>query len=206
MKKVFLWCICFIGVMFLNINMIDAEMCDAADFQKMKELSKMISANYHYVGDIYYSGNYQFYEISFDFNGLDDQVFISEYKSENKVSNGGEKLYVESGKKTFYVYYTNCMGRKLHSFQVDLPKFNMYSITEACNSYAKELDVCDKWYQGNLSTDRFNEIVAEYYDLKVEAEKSFIEKNFVFIVVGVGITIFILLVFIIIRVRRNRLD
>jgi len=183
MKKVFLSCI-FIILFSFNISPVFAEICDAEYMANLKEQVKNISVDYNYVGDIRGDGDYQLYEVSF--TGMTKDVYIGPASLEEYVYQDGEKLYVDSGSRQFNIYSYYCADYKLKTLTVKLPKFNTYSMHDSCYGITNgELDVCDPWYQGTVSSNTFSSKVDSYFEKLYPEEESFIDLVFenIFVIV-----------------------
>lgn len=194
-------------LLLLPFISVKADVCDEADITRIKEMSKNITANYQYLGDINADGNYQLYEVNFNFAGLDGDVYIKYLYDDKKLYNSSDKLYVDSGKRDFIIYSSKCADAKVGYITVNLPKFNIYSLTDGCLSSEGNLEICDKWYQGNLSLSKYNEIIDEYYDnLDKEFNDNklldFILENYLYIILFFSISI-LMVIFLIVRKRKR---
>lgn len=209
-NKYLFWLLMILLVIFPFWN-VDAEVCDAADVQRLKELSKNIVVDYQYLGDVNYDGNYQLYEVSFNFSGLDGDVYIREVSSEKRINGENEKVYVDSGTRYFNIYSSHCADIKINSITVELPKFNEYSLTDDCQNQASNLEICDEWYQGKINTSTYNKIIDEYYEELEEEQNSndileLLKEYYLFVIIGVIVFIILIILFVIRYRKRNRLD
>ena len=189
-----------------GIDSVYAE-CTNEDIGKVKELAKNISVDYEFVGDKDFDFVTQTYSLSFNFGELEGEVYAqnSSRKSMNFYSSD-EGLLVEAGNYNFDIYYNGCEGVKVHNINVSLKEFNKYSSREECNSLKGKVDVCDEWFQGDITEDYFMSQIKKYNDNEGLSFNSFIVKYY-FWIVGIGILLIILIIFLVIKnIRDNRLD
>ena len=205
MKRYFLTLL-FVMVFSLNVSSVFADVCDAEYMANLKEQVNNISIDYNYVGDIRGDGDYQLYEVSF--TGMIDDIYIGTAQTEDYVYHDGEKLYVDSGNRQFYIYSTYCADYKLRTISVKLPKFNVYSLYDDCEGLEGELEVCEPWYQGSINFSSFEQELESYYDDALEEEMTIYDFLMRYYQYGIGILIVLVIVVIlsIYRSRKNRLD
>jgi hypothetical protein len=72
------------------------------------------------------------------------KIVIDQYHS------SGEEIVID-----FYSEYGEaCVGQKLYTKRLTLPKYNSYSEREECIEY-EEFELCNKWYKGNIPDDEY---------------------------------------------------
>ena len=151
------------------------------------------------------------YEVNFSFGELSDFVFIAtSLDDEQRVYRDSGKLYVDSGDVRFNIYSVNCAEYQVGTIQVKLPKFNTFSLEEECSYSAKDLEICDEWYQGNLDYFSFRDMVDDYYQTMEEERENgvldFVFTYYVYFILGGIIFLGIVIFLIIRRIQENKLD
>ena len=79
--------------------------CTNEDIGRVKELAKNITANYEFVGERDFDDIDQIYSLSFDFAGLDDEVYIKE--TNHKIGDffsSEDVTFVDAGIYSFDIY------------------------------------------------------------------------------------------------------
>lgn len=205
MKKIclfitFLLCyICFIDNAYAS--------CLREDIDRVKELAKNITPNYEFVGEREFGDVDQTYSLSFDFAGLDDEIYLQEVN--HKTSNfytSGEGAFVESGKYSFDVYYMGCEDVKLRTIDLELKEFNKYSLKKECEGLGDTVDICGEWYQGSITDEYFNSYMKKNYPIKFKFDINFIVKYKWYVISGFGVLAILGIIFMIRGFKRNRLD
>lgn len=195
---------------------VKAEACDNEDIAKLKELVKNITYHSEYVGARDLRIDLQSYDVSFDFGELDGKIYIADSVRDdsNKVYHSTDKFRVESGSRSFYIYYDSCDGKYLGKIDVQLKKFNEYSLRDECFRYEDtNVDVCDEWYQGSLTNSQFTKAISEYYEEKKEevndTSMSFkdIITTYYYYFIGVCILLIAIIIILVIKhIKDSRLD
>ncbi len=187
----------------------DITICTSEYIEKLKVLSSNITSNYNFVGNIKFDGDYQWYEATFDFNGLEGDVYISNlYSHEEKAYTSEDKIYVSSGKGQLGVYVSQCGDYQVNTIDYDLPKFNTYSLKYDCTILGdSELDVCNPWYQANINESTFKNAIDEYYE-GLETNRTLLDyiNEYKFYIISVIVIIVIAIVIILFRRKRYILD
>lgn len=204
----------FVYFLFIvgSIN-VHADMCDMADVASKKELVKNITYRYEWAGNKMLQTDLQSYRVTFDLVGLDSQIYLSDVAGGNgqKIYNSNEALILQSGSNSVYVYYDNCRDEFLGIINIDLKKFNPYSLRSECLDVSG-LEICDEWYQGTVSEDEFLSLI---HKSKAEDEKvditsmsvSEIISTYYFYFIGVCVLLIVIIVILTIRhIKSNRLD
>lgn len=205
MKKII---ILFTMVFIFNINpsLVHAK-CTNEDIIKVTELSKNIQANYEFMGQKDFDDVMQLYSLSFDFGELEDEVYIETVNNKKLTFyNSSDGYIVDAGTYGFDVYYNGCEGVRVNHFSLELKKFNRYSSRDECKNLKGKLDVCDEWYQGDISENVFIKKVSDYNGSSNVLNKYNMKKYRYFIIGGIVIVGLLIIVFIISRIKKNRLD
>ncbi len=192
----------FLLVLFIfNISYVKAEECDNNYINNLKELANNISYDYEYIGN---DDNYQLYNLSFD--GVDKELYIR-YLGINFYDDYNFD-HIESGVKYFDVYSSECFEEKISTITVELPVFNEYSLTGECKEIGDNLDICNKWYQGDISSELYNMELEKYYD-SIDNTNEIIDvfyDNYIFII-GFGTLLIILIIILILyKKKKNTLE
>lgn len=196
----FLLCyICFIDNAYAS--------CLREDIARVKELAKNITANYEFVGERDFDDVDQTYSLSFDFAGLDDEIYLQEvnYKTSNFYTSG-EGVFVEAGKYSFDVYYMGCEGTKLRNIELELKDFNKYSLKEECNGLQDTVDICGEWYQGSITDEYFDSYMKKNHPKKFKFDIDFIVEHKWYVISGFGIIAILGIVIMMRGIKKNRLD
>ena len=182
--------------------------CTNEDIGRVKELAKNINVNYEFVGNKDFDMVTQTYSLSFNFHELEGEVYAKNTNNRNMIFfNSSNSFLVSAGTYNFDIYYNGCEGVKVGSISVVLKNFNRYSLREECNSLTEKIDVCDEWFQGDITEDYFMSQVKKYNNNKIGYSfNSFIVKYY-FWILGVGLLLILLIIFLVIRnIRKSRLD
>lgn len=111
-----------------------------------------------------------------------------------------------------YVYSDECPNQSLKKLDLNLKKYNIYHDYEECKGIDEgELDVCNKFYDKDLTYDQVVRAVEKYKSQKdsniITKNASFIEDNIVIIGVVCGVVLLIIIVLVLINhAKKNRLD
>ncbi len=164
-KKLFI----FILLLILIPLKIDAARipCTKKNLNKLKSQAYSVKLSYELVNNKE-SGNYVRVNVSDIPDGLEVRYGgISYYYDEEKpiqevISHtyGGETysfdIYVEPNQ------HVACVGEKLITKSITVPKYNPFSEREECIEY-EEFPLCNKWYKGKIEDDLyFNEELDKY--------------------------------------------
>ena len=181
-------------------------MCDQEDMARVKELSKNITVDYEYVGDLEFKTGLQQYAVWFDFGDLDGSVVATSVYKNYTLYYSGERFMLDSGKYTFNIYYTSCANTKVGAVSVNLRKFNEYSLRDECSGLEDELSVCDSWNQDTITESIFMDAIKTYQNNNNIDVTSFISRYYIYFIIG-GILIVCVIILLVIRnIKRNRLD
>ncbi|MBR3161214.1 MAG: hypothetical protein IKF19_00605 [Bacilli bacterium] len=213
MKKVF-YLTLFVLFMLIDIDMVSAVSCDSEDMARLKGLAAGVSYNSEFIGDRSDVGDYQLYNVSFV--GLTDEIYVSDSHYTFKVDNDQTVINVSSGITNYEIYSKNCSDWRLKTITIDLPKFNVYSVSDECEGLQNsDFEMCNPWYSGNIDGDYFYKAISEYkdknnlYDDDGDDEDSLVEyikyNRNIFIIGGLVLVVIIILI-IFIRKKKNTLE
>ena len=211
MRKVFYLTLCMV-LMLVNIDIVDAEMCDSEDMARLKGLAAGVSYNSEYIGKSMEADNYQQYRVNFI--GLTNEIYISDSHYTFTVNNDSQFIKLNSGNNVLEIYSRNCYHLRLKSIEVNLPKYNIYADYDVCKEEDnKDLDVCSPSYTGDISVQDFYDIIDNNYTKLHKDDETIVDKikNTIFdnvYIVGMGglVLSIIIVILIIVRTRKNRLD
>ena len=199
--------ISFILLLFLVSNSyVFALDCDSDDINYLKQLSKRITYHYDYIGDSRSDTNSQTYEIYFSGLGSEFSAVIED-DGNRLVFSDDVRQYVLSGKKNFTIYSNKCYVT-LDVLNVELPKFNEYSVTAFCQNN-KDVDICNAWYQGKISSSEYERIVDEYSSNNISLIDQIgnLFKNYCYVLIPAFIVLLIIFILVINKnIKKNKLD
>ncbi len=192
--------------LLLGINNVYA-LCSNEDIGRVKELAKNISVDYEFVGEKDFDFASQTYSLSFDFHELEGEVYVQNSNRKNMIFNSSDEGFlVDAGDYNFDIYYNGCEGVKLRTISVSLKEYNKYASRKECNSLKGKVDVCDEWFQGDVTEDYFMSQIKNYNNKEGLSFNSFIVRYY-FWILGIGVVLIILIIFFVIRsIKKNRLD
>lgn len=208
--------ICSIIVFLSSFLTVKADTCTTSEIQVLKEKAKLIEItseldkNEIVEGDIYANN-------IISITGLSEDLFVmpddeSEIFSYEDVIDGTITKEVITLSKKFKVYPSKCESEKeLRVIEVNTQKYNLYSEDKACEGIEDgELDVCDKYYQGDISYKEFIKKVEKYKEEKnkkpEEDDKINIFENKYVIGTVIALAIILLIVIILKNRKRYKLD
>ena len=191
-------------VFFSGINYINAEVCDAEDIAKIKELSKNITAEYKYLGDNEDQYGLQFYEVSFQFSGLEGLVSVGDSYRGLSFYDSLDKMTLSSGNYHFDINYIKCSSIKVGSVDFVLKKFNEYSLRDECSSF-EYLDICKQWYQGNITESMFLRVIDE--EKKKNNKVNLLDsKYYIYYIIGGIVLLLVIILIIFKKIKDSKLD
>lgn len=199
--------------LFFSFNLrVDAALCDREYIEELKDLSDQVEISYEYIYDNDSDGDSEIavntYMITI--NLLSEELFVS-YNNRNyyfsKNNNGIISFVVDSGDLMLSIHSRRCTDYRLKTVNINLPKFNVYSYKKECKQLKDlDLDVCNPWYQGVLTDEKFSDVINEF--LNNSGEKNniseielFFKKYYIYIICFIAILIG--LIFYIIHIRRR---
>lgn len=192
---------------FLSLSRVNAASCDAYDIKRLKEIADGVEITYELqepFTDIYgdvVNDSYNIY-----INGLNSDFYFKFFDIENGIVNferknivNNETIKIEKwvgGNYRIDVYSKNC-NILIDKIEVILPKYNIYSENSICKDLNDKVDVCDKWYSGEVNEKIIQKKVEKYKN----DNKSFFEKYWFLFVFAFLIIIGFLIVKIVARRR-----
>lgn len=155
--------------------------------------------------------------------GITDEIYATTKDSlamflyVNRDADGGIKEYVSADvSKELQIFSMRCFDdplgivEPLRTIELNFKKYNPYSEKEQCKGLKGKLDVCDEYYDGNLTDGIFLREIEKYnknnYSEKIK-DGSFMKEYgiwiilFIAILSGCGIAILFVK-----RIKKNRLD
>lgn len=183
MKRVFKYTLFVFLLLFLFIpkNADARVVCTSGEQNKMKNKAYQVTLNYEFYKDE--NGSPYFLIVITNLQeGLEvkvDDVII-------KYAEGKEKYELERRYNSLTIveaeiyaaYGAPCVGQKLYTKRITLPKYNYFSEMEECIEY-EEFPLCNKWYQGKIENySVFLEELEKYIEsLKPKVEEPIIEEK-----------------------------
>lgn len=190
-----------------------AEECD---MDRLKQMAEQVDVTTEFDYDLVVYGIYS--SSSVTVSGLNSEIYA--------VTDDGSMIFDESQKNEYSVVKRNVSDRriksleiksiscpevKLRTINIDLKKYNRFADYDECSKLKDKLDVCDEFYDGELTESVFLSKINEYKNKTSETVNSsskviinFLKKYCLYIILGV--VCFIAAVYGVIRIRNNRLD
>ena len=193
--------------------------CSVDDINRVKNDVKNIKIEYEYRTDTAMKGLFDII-----ITGATDDVVIKEasknwvYTSDSIV-NGEIRIEAVNGSNfSFDIYYERCSNMLVDTIKVNVPKYNYYSEFDECTGIdSKEVEVCDPWYQGELTDDTFMDAINKYKESQKDKEKdddikdnielilNFLKHNYIYMI-GALLIIGVIVTIIIYKKKRAQLD
>lgn len=198
--------IIFFVCLILPLDYTKADTCDDDDIERLRILAENVSIDHEYLGDESVSNLYQI-----SISGLTDELYVytkeKDYTYE-EAQEGVVKFNQIPGTYQFQVYSSTCPDILLSTKNVKLPKFNNYSLSKECKELKDyDLEVCDEWYQDQITDEIFMNTINYYRALEKEKNNpkekitKFLKENYLFIIGGVVLVVVIVIGSIIHRKR-----
>ena len=198
-------------VILFNINSVKAEECSE---ERIKELQKIADNIFVDVEFDYESADAGIYNSNYVMiQGLTNDLYI--YTDDSSVlftidqqnEKGVISRIVKDNVSKLYVYSQSCPNTILKKIDISLNRFNQYSEYEECKGeVGKELDICDEFYDKEISEKEFYEEIEKYEENK---KNNILKKNNIFkiLIPIVGVIVIILTIIIVVKkIKDNRLD
>lgn len=210
LRKVLFATLCLL-LFIINVDIVNASSCDSADIERLKVLASNVTYNSDYIGDTDEDVSIQTYNVSFV--GLNDELYVANVYGGMRVDSDSQVIQLQSGTTTLEVYSRNCNNKRLKTITIELPKYNVYSIYSECDNIPdEELDVCNPWYQGNITYESFEKDIDNYnLEKKIELEeknKTFFDKLYDFFIsyyyIVIPVILILIIIFILLVIRRHR--
>lgn len=209
-KKCLLVVISFIFINFLVIEMANARViCSQTELGKLKNIAYQVQLNYEVkkekTGGVYFV---------IGISNIPEEVEVRHGGYVFEKSKSGDTIYVEKhydGGETlefeiYAKYGQPCVGERLYTKRITLPKYNIYSEYEECIEF-EDFPMCNKWYSGKIESPNVFYSKLEEYKSSIKQEEvieeeevktSFFEDHFV-LVIFIIIVLLSPVVYIIIR-------
>lgn len=216
----------FIIMLFsLLINYVYAD-CTNEEISSLKKEAEKIRVTYKHLGAVEAEGKTMEYNhFNLTFNNLSDDMYLKDDYG-NIIENNFDFNYIsfetQTGKYKYYIYSKNC-GSILKIINVNLPRFNIYSLDPLCDGInSEDFALCGKYLEYDVSYDFFEKKVNDYRNALINEkgtdeidEKrnisyyfnylfSYILKYYIyFILAFIFVLIFIIFIFFV-RRKKNR--
>ena len=192
-------------VCFFSITSVEADVCSQNDISRLRSLANQVNIENVYVEDSYLSDEGNRYTISVENLGKELYLLVNDEYEYFLESNQEYVQFEQSaGEVIIEIYGFDCTNL-LRTVKLSLPFYNTYSDSEECKKLAnKNLEICDKWYQGTISTDIFRETVEPYLETN-DKSISIIDfgRKYLGIIVGGVITLIIIIIILVNRYKRR---
>lgn len=207
--KILLIVIILFQIPFINVN---AEECSEEKISNLKEFSNAINMTSEFDKDSVVLGIYNNNIVTVQ--GLTEDLYVvSEDESVgiyyDDLFDGVAVEVVDSLTNKFYVYSYSCPGVVLRTINLSTKRYNIYADYEECDGIEEgELDVCDEFYDGDISYDEFIKKINDYKKKQAAISDidNVVDNNYIYVIVGVVILLAVIVMIIIYRKKRNRLD
>ena len=177
---------------------VNAEMCDIEDVMRLETIASNISLNSEHVLTTNNEGTFSSYKV--DIIGISEDIYIVDELNMKHYyedcEDGVISLATNYGVKKYEIRSRYCADLLLDTKSITLKEFNYYSLSDECQEEQfKELEVCDEWYQGNISYSDFQSIIDE---ARIEEKK--LDKR---IIIGIAVVFIILVILLIVKERKR---
>ena len=200
-------------VLFINSNVYADGICDPSNINRMKEIAKNIEVSYEHnvYGSIEDETFGSVYHITI--YGLTDEIYILDSDGNTyyyeMMKDGVLTIITSSGERKLYIYSKECLGKLLHTINLNLPIFNFNSLNKECQKDEfKDLDVCREFLEKDeeiISSDVFDKEIEEENKKNqsiVHKIKDFAIENIIYIVIGSAF-LFVIIVLLLLRHRKR---
>lgn len=208
-------------LLILSINIVHAE-CTEEEKKQITESINKVELIYKHLGEVTKEDGSKVYnEYMVTATNIPEDVYVHLYPftdEDFEETEEGLKLKLTTGEWHYYMYSKKC-GEILKDIELNLPKFNIYSLDPLC----KDIDTddfiyCHKYYKGDISRETFERKVKEYRKInhlddnnnnnnnKINIIKPIIDfllKYYIYILITIGVSLLIALLASIIK-RRKR--
>ena len=196
---------------FINLSTIKAETCSPEKLNELKQKAENIEVTTEFVYDDVDLGIYNNYHITIA--GLTDDLYIytddyGKVYNINDMINGIIIDIINTGVKSLNIYSSHCDENQIIStINLNLLEYNKYATYEECeNISGEQLDVCDKFYEGDLTYSVFQRKVEKYKNSKKNTIIPETNNLTIYGIVAGIVLIITIIVILIIRYKKNKLD
>ncbi len=150
----------------LSVSYVSAS-CTSEELSKLKAEASKIKVTYKHLGKIEYEDGdvtYSLFDVTM--KNIPDNFYIKIPKltATFEPTNGTAVAKINTGKWQLEVYSNKC-EEMVGVINVELPKFNTYSLDPLCEGIDEsEVPLCGKYYEYDVSYERFKETVSAYRD------------------------------------------
>ena len=206
----------FMMILLLVFPSVKALECSPNDMVMYRELAKNIDIKYEYLGQFSNEDDAGFitdkYRVTIQGITPELSIGVVDYTEEETVYLGNElpdgSVSFETFLKEldFNIYVFDCSDEPIKTTSLTLPTKNPYASSNTCSVLEEyHLDICDEWYQGNITPELYEEAMEKY--LKPSESFSnkmvdFLKKNYFIVIIGVAF--FLGLVILLIYRHRKR--
>lgn len=199
--------------MLFNINLVKAEGCNTEEINRLKELSENIFVDVDFNYEAAEAGliNSNYVTIQ----GLPNELYIYTddlsvlFTSDQQDESGMITRIVKDGVTKLNVYSNTCPNEIIRTIKLTLNTYNPYSKYEECEGIdGNDLDVCDEFYDKNISEEQFLEEVEKYKEVTKSNNILKDENKILKILIPIIGALVIILIIVVIRkkIKDNRLD
>ena len=158
-KYMFITILC----LFINVFYVNAS-CTDEQINELKLKAKDIKITYKHMGIIEKEDEIYYNNFEVKAKNVDNDLYFSLINGTIILEpKNSEVVYVFSnGKWNFDVYSKSC-EQKIHSIEVNIPKFNRYSLDPLCEGIdGEEFSLCGKYYDYDVPYKSFVERINHY--------------------------------------------
>lgn len=209
-------------LLILSINIVQAE-CTEEEKKQITESINKVELIYKHLGEVTKEDGSKVYnEYMVTATNIPEGVYVHLYPftDENfEETDEGLKLKLTTGEWHYYMYSEKC-NEVLKDIELNLPKFNTYSLDPLCKDVdTEEFIYCHKYYQNDMSRETFERKVKEYRKINHLDDKdinnknnktniiksiiNFLLKYYIYIIIFIGVIVLIVPI-ILIRKKRKR--
>lgn len=209
-------------LLILSINVVEAECTKEEESEIKKQLNK-VELIYKHLGEVTKEDGSKVYnEYMVTATNIPEGVYVHLYPftDENfEETEEGLKIKLTTGEWHYYMYSEKC-NETLKDIELNLPKFNIYSLDPLCKDVdTDDFIYCHKYYQNEISRETFENKVKTYRQMNHLDDKNidnnnennilkpvidFLLKYYIYIIISIGILVLIILPITLIRKKRKR--
>ncbi len=219
MKKI-IYILSIFTFMFSCILNVNASCTDDV-LEQLEEEASNIKISYKHLEDENGYSGYNNFEVTVSNLNDDLYIMITQLEKDLKLSSsdGENKAVFTSGTWIFNVYSNMCEV-KISEIEVELPKFNLYSLDPLCDGIdGSDFALCGKYYEYDVSYENFVERVKHYritHNIDSNSrngnahENSFFDKvlefvsKYYMVFLSITIAVLVLVIFVIVKKRKKR--
>ncbi len=208
-------------LLILSINIVQAE-CTEEEKKQITESINKVELIYKHLGEVTKEDGSKVYnEYMVTATNIPEGVYVHLYPftDENfEETEEGLKLKLTTGEWHYYMYSAKC-NEVLKDIELNLPKFNTYSLDPLCKDVdTDDFIYCHKYYKGDISRETFERKVKEYRQLNhlddsnnpkniktniIKPIINFLLKYYIYILITIGVSLLTVLLVKIIQKRKR---